>query len=213
VLFSEQVTPAQDLSRYRAYALGSSYESIVASSGVRATDTKTLREKPATIREVEWRAPYVGSGTTHVDPVRDIVFTFYNDALYQVVVSYDPGRTEGLTTGDIVESVSAVYGIPALASARAIPPPPTLQDHLVLARWETPDSLLTVVRETHSSEFRLVLVSKSLSTRARSAIREADRLDLIEAPRREAEQRKKDAGDAVAAREKTRVANKAAFRP
>ena len=155
VLFSEQGTPPQDLSRYRAYALGSSYDSIVASSGVRASDTKTLQERPATIREVEWRAPYVGSGTTPVDPVRDIQFTFYNDALYQVVVSYDPGRTEGLTAGDIIESVSAVYGIPALASARANPPQQTLQDRILLARWETPDSLLTLVRDAHTQEFRL----------------------------------------------------------
>lgn len=49
--------------------------------------------------------------------------------------------------------------------------------------------------------------------RARSAVREAIRLDAVEAPRREAAQRKKDAGDASAARDKTRVANKAAFRP
>jgi hypothetical protein len=38
-------------------------------------------------------------------------------------------------------------------------------------------------------------------------------LDTIEAPRREAEQRKKEAGDASAARDKTRIINKAAFRP
>ena len=43
--------------------------------------------------------------------------------------------------------------------------------------------------------------------------REAIRLDLIEAPRREAEQRRKEATNASAARDKTRIANKAAFRP
>ena len=42
--------------------------------------------------------------------------------------------------------------------------------------------------------------------------REAVRLDAIEAPRREAAQRKKEAGEATAARDKTRIANKAAFR-
>jgi hypothetical protein len=38
-------------------------------------------------------------------------------------------------------------------------------------------------------------------------------LDAIEAPRREAAERKKEAADARAARDKTRIANKAAFRP
>ena len=48
---------------------------------------------------------------------------------------------------------------------------------------------------------------------ARTAVREAVRLDALEAPRREAAQRKQEAGEASAARDKTRIANKAAFRP
>ena len=76
-----------------------------------------------------------------------------------------------------------------------------------------PESFLTLVRGSYTPEFQLILVSKPLSTRARTAVREAIRLDAIEAPRREAEQRKKEAGDASAARDKTRIANKAAFRP
>lgn len=54
--------------------------------------------------------------------------------------------------------------------------------------------------------------SKPLSFRARNAIREAVRLDAAEAPGRELDQRKKEAAEASAAREKTRVTNKAAFR-
>ena len=72
---------------------------------------------------------------------------------------------------------------------------------------------MTLIRGSYPPEFQLILISKPLSTRARSAIREAVRLDAIEAPRRESEQRKKEAGDASAARDKTRITNKAAFRP
>ena len=75
------------------------------------------------------------------------------------------------------------------------------------------DSSATLVRGSYTPEFQLILVSKLLSTRARRAVREAIRLDAIEAPRREAEQQKKEAGDGTAARDKTRIANKAAFRP
>jgi hypothetical protein len=159
-------------------------------------------------------APYAGSGTPLADPVREIVFTFYNDALYQVVVSYDRDRTEGLTNRDIIESISAVYGMPGLASARSWSsrPPEALPDSIVLARWENAESMLTLVR-AYGPEFQLILMSKPLSTRARSAIKEAIRLDAIEAPRREAEQRKKDASDASSARDKTGATNKAAFRP
>ena len=103
---------AQDLSRYRAYALESSLDSVIAASGARVGDAKSLHERPARIQELEWRAPYGSSGSELADPVRTIVFTFYNDALYQVVVSYDRDRTEGLTNKDIIESLSAAYGVP-----------------------------------------------------------------------------------------------------
>jgi hypothetical protein len=206
---------AQDVSRYRAYVLESSLESVVAASGARTADAKTLHERPATIQHLEWRAPYVDSQNTQADPVREISFTFYNDALYQVIVNYDRHRTEGLTNSDIVESLSTTYGVPTLASAgtRTSPPAEVFPDSIVLARWENAGSLLTLVRASYTRVFQLILVSKPLSTRAQSAVREAVRLNAIEAPRREAEQRKKEAGDASAARDKTRIANKAAFRP
>ena len=215
LILGGQVAFAQELSRYRAYTLESSLDSVVAASGARAADAKTLHERPATIQQLEWRAPYVDSRNTMADPVREISFSFYNDALYQVVVNYDRDRTEGLTSSDIVESLSSAYGVPALASSRTrtSPPEEAFPDRIVLARWENVDSSLTLVRGSYTSEFQLILVSKPLSTRARSAVREAVRLDAIEAPRREAEQRKKEAGDASAARDKARIANKAAFRP
>ena len=214
LILGGQVAAAQDLSRYRAHVLGSSLESVVAASGARADQAKTLHKRPATIQELEWRAPYVDSRDTQADPVRTISFTFYNDALYQVIVNYDRDRTEGLTNNDIVESLSAAYGVATLASARTRtrPPAEAFFDGVVVARWEDAESLLTLVRGSYAPDFQLILISKPLSARARSAIREALRLDAIEAPRREAEQRKKDAGDVSAALEKTRIVNKAAFR-
>lgn len=215
LVLTGRMASAQDMSRYRVYALESSLDSVIAATRSRATDAKTLHERPARIQEWEWRAPYAGSGETPADPVRAIGFTFYDDALYQVIVHYDPDRTEGLTNKDIIESIAGAYGTPVPGSARtatgtlaeAVP------DTIVLARWESVESRLTLIRGSYTPEFQLILVSKSLSTRARLAIREATRLDGIEAPRREAEQRKKEAGDASAARDKTRITNKAAFRP
>jgi hypothetical protein len=215
LILSGQLAFAQDMSRYRAYVLESSLDSVIAASGARAADAKTLHERPATIQTLEWRAPYVDSRNTQADPVRNVTFTFYNDALYQVTVNYDRDRTEGLTNSDIVASLSTAYGAPLLPSARTRTSPPVegFADSIVVARWENAGSLLTLVRGSYTPEFQLILVSKSLSARARTAVREAVRLDAIEAPRREAEQRKKEAGDANAARDKTRITNRAAFRP
>ena len=215
LILGGQLASAQDISRYRAYVLESGLDSVVAASGARAADAKTLHERPGTIQELEWRAPYVDSRNTLADPVREITFAFYNDALYQVIVNYDRDRTAGLTNSDIVESLSTTYGAPILASSRSRPSPPVeaFPDSVVVARWESADSMLTLLRGSYTPEFQLVLVSKSLSARARTAIREAARLDVIEAPRREAAQRKKEATEANAARDKTRIANKAAFRP
>jgi hypothetical protein len=71
-----------------------------------------------------WRAPYVDSRNTLAEPVREISFTFYNDALYQVIVNYGRDRTEGLTNRDIVESLSTAYGAARLASAKTRTSPP-----------------------------------------------------------------------------------------
>ena len=157
---------AQDLSRYRAYALESSLDSVIAASGARVGDVKSLHERPARIQELEWRAPYGSSGSELADPVRNIVFTFYNDALYQVVVSYDRDRTEGLTNNDIIESLSATYGLPVVRSAgtRISRPAAALPDTAVLAQWENAASSLTLVRGAYTPDFQLILTSKPLST-------------------------------------------------
>jgi hypothetical protein len=210
-----EVVFAQDLSRYRDYVLDSTLQSVVTASGTRTTDVKTIHERPAKIQQLEWRAPYASSGSEFADPVRTIGFTFFNDALYQVVVSYDRDRTAGLTNDDLIDTLTATYGTPVPKSAKTPAPRPAAAspDAVVLAQWETADASLTLVRDTFAPEFQLILISKPLGVRARNAVREAIRLDAAEAPRREADQRKKDAADASASREKARTTNKAAFRP
>jgi hypothetical protein len=212
VVLGAQPASAQDVSRYRAYVLESSLESVMAESGGHAADVKTVHERPATIQELDWRAPYASAERESADPVSDIAFAFYNEALYQIVVSYDRHRTDGLTSGDIIASLTATYGTPLARWARRLPAT-ALRESVVLAQWEDNASSVTLLRDTYSPDFRLILISKVLHTRARGAIQQAIRLDASEAPRREREQRNKDAADASAAREKTRATNKAAFRP
>ena len=215
LIVSGHVASAQDVSRYRGYILESTLDAVVGASGARATDVRTLHERPAKIQQLEWRAPYVSSGSELADPVREIEFMFFNDALYQVVVSYDHDRTDGLTNSDIIDTLTTAYGSPVVRSAKtqAARPAAADPDTIVLAQWETAETSLTLVRGAYASEYKLILVSKPLSMRARNATREANKLDAAEAPQRESDQRKKEAAAASAAREKTRATNKAAFRP
>lgn len=214
VALSASPLAAQDLTRYRDYALESSVASVAKLSTARESDTKTLYEQPAKIQQLEWRTPYVKSGTEMADPVRDVMFSFVDDQLYQVVVNYDRDRIEGLTTEDIVGSVSAAYGVPV--AKRAAPgalPVDLPQDTMVVARWEDAASLVVLTRGTYSPYFQLTLISKTLNTRARGAVKQAMRLETQTAPQRELEQRKKAVADARDASQKARAANKAAFKP
>ena len=210
-----QSVAAQELSRYREYALGSTVASVVTLSGARESGRRTLHDRPALIQELTWRAPYVGVDSETSDPVRDVVFSFVDDQLYQVVVTYDRDRTEGLTNDDLIDTISATYGVPVLRYAKAggTAAGAEYQDSTVVATWENATSLLTLARGSFSPQFQLVLTSKALETRARNAIAEAARLDTQEAPQREADQRKKEVSDAHAAGQKARVVNKPAFRP
>ena len=54
------------------------------------------------------------------DPVKDVLFSFYNGELFRMVVNYDPGKTQGLTNDDMVGAISATYGTPSRPAARTI---------------------------------------------------------------------------------------------
>jgi hypothetical protein len=216
IVLNAQPLVAQELSRYRDFALESSVAEIVKTSGARESDLKTLHVRPAKVQEITWRAPYTNSGTALADPVRDVLFSFYDDQLYRIVVNYERERMEGLTNDDVIESISEKYGVPLLRHAHKSVRPAivdVLGDASILAQWDNTVSLVTLTQASYSSQFQLVLVSKSLEARARTAIKEALRLDGVEAPQREIDQRTKEVADARAASQKARVINKAAFRP
>jgi hypothetical protein len=86
-----------------------------------------------------------------------------------------------------------------------------------IARWGDVDYAVVLYRTTDifgsAARFRLIVSSPRLDGLARTADAQAIRLDDREAPQREIARQKKDAEDSRASQEKTRVANKAAFRP
>jgi hypothetical protein len=216
VLLSGSSLVAQAPFQYREYALESSVATVVALSGHRTNEARTLHERPSVIREVTWRAPYMGLGEGLVDPVNDVVFTFYEDKLYQVVVTYDRGRMAGLTNDDVVDTLSAMYGLPLLQNARAARtgfPTDIAPGMMIVAQWEDPAALLTLGSSAYATQYQLVLISKTVYPQARAAIAEARRLDSVEAPQRELDRRAQAAVAAAVASEHARQVNKATFRP
>ena len=218
ILLNAQSGFSEDQFRYREYALGSNVRAVSQTSGISANEARTLHERPAKIQTLKWRAPYRLLDATPVDPVRDILFNFADDALYQIVVTYENTRVEGLTDSDLIDVLSASYGEPALVSKGVVArsAPASLEvpsDSIVVARWDTAASSVTLIRSMFSTGVQLVLTSKPLATAARTAITEAIRLDTSEAPQRELDARTRQAATAAAAQAKARTQNKAAFRP
>ena len=182
LVYSSQFLPAQEVSGYRAYALASSVDAVLIESGSSAADVRVLHDRPAMIQELDWRARYARN--KFADPVRSIIFSFCDNALYQVVVSYDTARTEGLDNSDVIGALTATYGTAGPASAHNRPLE-AAADTVILAQWDRAGSSLTLLRGVYSAEFQLLLTSKVLGTRARGAIREAGRLAAADSLRRE----------------------------
>ena len=208
---------AQDLSRYRDIAFGSSVATVVAATGVTAADVKVIHQRPALIREFVWRPQYAGGRSLgRSEAARDITFRFYDDQLFSIVVVYEARLVEGMTSADIIDAVSTVYGpamvTPASQPAAAIPSG-SINSSTPIARWQSSDHEFTLMREVYPATFRLLGVSKQLGIAARAAEMEAVRLDKQEAPKRLAEQAAADAERKRTAADKTRATNKGEFRP
>ncbi|HET9191867.1 MAG TPA: hypothetical protein VFO21_03250 [Vicinamibacterales bacterium] len=208
---------AQDLSRYRDVAFGSSVSAVLAVTAANAADVKLVHQRPALIRELTWRPQYATGRTIgRSEAAREVTFRFYDDELFSIIVVYDPRLVEGLTNADIITAVSDVYGPATLtlpSQPPAAAPPGSINSTTAIARWQSTDHEFTLMREVYPATFRLIGVSTRLAMAARAAEIEAKRLDQQEAPRRLAEQAVADAERKKAAAEKTRTTNKGEFRP
>jgi hypothetical protein len=215
---STQALPGQTVAHYRDFQLGSSLASVAALTGVSAAEVKTVHERPASLQELEWRRPYaVSSGTSAaLDPVQQIVFSFYDDQLFRLVIDYDRDRTQGLTDADLVDAISGMYGPavkPSVKAARAAAAPSFEESGSRVAGWGATDYTAVLYRLSYASGFRLIVTSVRLSSLAHTAETQALKLAEREAPQRELARQKKEAAEARAVHEKARLANKAAFIP
>jgi hypothetical protein len=219
IVLSAHTLHGQHQGQYRDFALGSTVSSIVSQVQLAASDARVLHERPALLQELQWRTPYftAGSSEPQHDPVQQIVFTFYNDQLFRMVIDYDRQRTEGMTDADMIEAFSAIYG-PA-STLKAKPAIARTSSRLDvdtgrnLARWGDASYSVGLFRSSLESGFQAVVTSTALDAQARTADAQAVRLDERTAPAREIARQKKADEDARVSQEKARAANKAAFKP
>jgi len=191
-LVSAPLAQAQDLSRYRGFQFGMSLLAVAKQADKEPSEAKALHARPALIQEMGWR-PLSSVGSTFQDPVREVLFSFYNDALFQMVVNYDDYRTEGLTDEDMIEAISAKYGTATRPDAKIIVFSTSQvcnDSEVVIARWENSQYSFNLFRSSYQPTFGMLVFSKRLHALAQTAIAEAIRLDEQEAPVREIERQK-----------------------
>jgi hypothetical protein len=203
---------------YRGFRPGASVTSVTDATGLTAADVRTLHRRPQLIQSLEWRLPYVMGPAVPAgsDPVRRMVFSFYESQLYRIVIDYDRERTEGLTGGDVIEALAATYGLPTVPDARLAAQADAAHP---IAQWNAQGAELVLYQSpgfsgrATAAVFMLTMTEPRLAALSVAASADAVRLDASEAPEREVERLKTAADDEEAEAERSRTINKPSFRP
>ena len=199
-----------DLSTYRGFQLGMSLNAAVRHSGMDPSEVTVIHERPARIQELSWHPDRFSRAAAESNPVEKVAFSFYQGRLFRMVVDYNADKTTGLTTQDLIDGVSARYGLATTPGGTVAIKSQFSDDTApVLARWEDAQSSWNLVQVPYISGLKLLIFSKSLNALAETAVADGIRRDEQEAPQR----LKKQEQDAQTQLDKTRFVNKGRFRP
>jgi hypothetical protein len=198
---------APDLSKYRAFSLGTDLATVLKHTDQKSANVKVIHGRPELIQELTWWPPNVPGASFQADTVEQILFSFYDGELYKISVAYDRASTEGLTAEDRVNSISAKYGPPTYV-ALAIDSS-TNERQKPVASWEDAQYSFNLVRSSFTDGFELVIYSKRVNAETELAATGAVKLEEQQAPQREADRQKKETSDL----EMTRQKNQKSFRP
>ena len=212
ILLSAPLIHGQDLSKYRNFSFGMRYVDLSKQVDQKPTEANLIHQRPAVIQELTWWPP-LASGTLRAEPVRQILFSFYNGELYRILVTYDRYVTEGLTAEDMVRTMSAKYGTASRPTAEINFPTNETGEYgtteKVIVRWEDSRYSFNLFRSPQSNTFGLVMFSKRLDAQAEAAIAKSLKLEGQEDPQKEVARVKREADDLETSRQK----NIKAFRP
>jgi hypothetical protein len=211
ILLSAPLIHGQDLSKYSIFSFGMSLADLSTWIDQKPTEANSIHQRPAVIQELTWWPP-LASGTRRGEPVRKILFSFYNGGLYRILVTYDRYVTEGLPVEDMVRTMSAKYGTATRPTAEINFPKNDTGEYgpteKVIVRWEDSQYSFNLFRSSLSDTFGLVMFSKQLDAQAEAAIAKSLKLEGQEDPQKEVARVKKEADDL----ETSRLKNIKAFR-
>src|SRR4029077_221615 len=105
ILLSTPQVHAQDLSRYRNFSFGMTAADISKQIDQTPSPATVLHERPALIEELTWWPPQPYGTLRPAEPVEQILFSFYNGALYRMLVTYGKSATKGLNDEDMTRVV------------------------------------------------------------------------------------------------------------
>ena len=211
VLLASPIISAQDFSKYRGFSLGTSTATVLKQTEQKPVDVKVIHARPTLVQELNWWPPAVPGASYRANSVEQMLFSFCNGELYKISVTYDVASTQGLTAGDMVKSISAKYG-PATTlepEADSVLNERVSNSEKAVASWEDSQFFFKLVRSPFTNRFGLTIFSKLLNAEAEIVIADAVTLEKQEKPQRDADQKKKEADDLEAERQK----NQKAFRP
>ena len=216
ILSMVSLSNGQDLSKYRSFQLGMNVDSVLAKIGMRRPDVRTIYKTPALIEDLEWNPNEFSTQQTLSKSLSRIRFSFYNSELYKMVVTYDYAKTDGLTTQDVIDAISAEYGKPTTPESSSV----TISAvgasfgdvQTVLALWEDTGTSYSLFHG-RGEPFGLLIVSKERNTTAGAAAMEAVARDRSEEAQKQTDRQAREKEDREAALEKARLLNKKDFRP
>jgi hypothetical protein len=201
------------LSRYRAFQLGESLADVTGQTGVASSEARLISSRPERIEELDWRLAQSPAASVP-NSVREILFRFYNGALFEMMVTYDRDQTGGLTDADMTEALAALYGPGSAPVAKEIVFNSGYNNRVrAIAQWSDSQNLLSLIGFSYGDGFGVVVSSIGDAARARNALLDSERLARAEAPRKELELRARQTADAQVKDEKLRLLNKPGFRP
>jgi hypothetical protein len=200
-------------SRYRDVTLGESTTTVLERLQVESSAVKVLSQHPSLVQEVTWRLHRFLSGTTVAhDPLAEMVLTFHLERLVRIVAIYDRDRIEGLTDPDLVELLSAAYGLPLLPSASS-QAPRTAAQRKTLAVWTDADTHVSLWRDEYPRRVGLTVAAMAAEPALEAAIVEGARRTAEGGPQRDRDARAAAAGAIKERDDRIRLANKAGFKP
>jgi hypothetical protein len=69
---------AQDLSKYREFKVGMNLPTVAKQADVNPSEAKVIYQRPTVIQELDWWPQRSSISSAQADPVKEILFSFYN---------------------------------------------------------------------------------------------------------------------------------------